>query len=193
MSLYKTSSKLHLTGWSSLCINNLQLDSRGLISIKEARSFNPCDDKKKRQREAGGEWQSKFQGYVIGSAVTHHFVCSSFDWRWGFRHKAEVGRRGRVRAYIRRQWCGGGRLESRASSCIAHWQEGNAVFFFLKRKGGKSFILISSSLKCICFGFQAEIVCLFMKKGNQPFSLLSLFLYFLMCECDSDHLQWGTI
>lgn len=72
---------------------------------------------------------------------------------------------------------------------------GGNCSFFLKRKAGKSFILpvILSSLECICFVIPFGIRCLFMQKKFN-LSLLSLFLYFLiMCVCDSDHLQWGTI
>lgn len=57
-----------------------------------------------------------------------------------------------------RQGCGGGRQETTASSCIAHWREG-AAFEKKRKKREVPKTVVFSALTFICFVFQFEIFC----------------------------------
>lgn len=78
------------------------------------------------KREAEEKRELKFQGYVISSVATHHFVCLSFRLTLRIQMQGRSVEE-RESQGLYRQGCGGGRLESTASSCRAHWREGVAV------------------------------------------------------------------
>lgn len=86
--------------------------------------------------------RAKISSYVIGSAATHHFVCSSLDRRSGFRHWARNAEGRESRRLYTQAGCdveGAGFSAKYAAAQLTGNRKLQLFFlFFSRREGGKA-------------------------------------------------------